>query len=122
MADMVYGEDDGKEKDDEEEEETGEEEVDNEEVGEGAVEEYVVKEEEIQELMNNKENSEEEEEEEKEEEEVLDKDVCRHCHQRGHKERKCPVLHPELVKQPRMKEKKNVTELAIRDKVRIELG
>lgn len=119
MADMVYGEDDGKEKDDEEEEEAGEE-VDDEEVGEGVVEEYVVKEEEIQELMNNKENSEEEEEEE-EEEEVLDKDVCRHCHQRGHKERKCPVLHPELVKQPRMKEKKNVTELAIRDKVRIEL-
>lgn len=60
-----------------------------------------------------------EEEEEEEEEEVLDKDVCRHCHQKGHKERKCPVLHPELVKQPRMKEKKNVTELAIRDKVSV---
>lgn len=122
MADMVYGEDDGKEvSDDEEEEEMEEEEMEKE--GE-VVEEYVVDEKEVKELQEEieeegEEEGEEEEEEKEEEkkEEVLDKDVCRYCHQRGHKERKCPVLHPELVKQPRMKEKKNISELAIRDKV-----
>ena len=73
--------------------------------------------EEIEEEEDEDEEEEEEEEEEEKKEEILDKDVCRYCHQKGHKERKCPVLHPELVKQPRMKEKKNISELAIRDKV-----
>ena len=92
---MVYGEDDGKEvNDNDDNEEEEEEEMEKEEMEkEGEVIE------------------------EEKKEEVLDKDVCRYCHQRGHKERKCPVLHPELVKQPRMKEKKNISELAIRDKV-----
>ena len=45
------------------------------------------------------------------------KNTCRYCHQRGHKERKCPLLHPELQKVPRMKPKKDVTELEIRDRV-----
>ena len=119
MADMVYGEDDGKEvNDDDDNEEEEEEEMEKE--GE-VIEEYIVDEKEVKELQEEIEEEEDEDDEEDEEEEkkeeVLDKDVCRYCHQRGHKERKCPVLHPELVKQPRMKEKKNISELAIRDKV-----
>ena len=118
MADMVYGEDDGKEvNDDDDNEEEEEEEMEKE--GE-VIEEYIVDEKEVKELqeeIEEEEDEDDEEEEEEKKEEVLDKDVCRYCHQRGHKERKCPVLHPELVKQPRMKEKKNISELAIRDKV-----
>ena len=115
MADMVYGEDDGKEVNDDDDEEEEEEEMENE--GE-VTEEYIVDEKEVKELQEEIEEEEDEEEEEEEKkEEILDKDVCRYCHQKGHKERKCPVLHPELVKQPRMKEKKNISELAIRDKV-----
>ena len=49
--------------------------------------------------------------------EKTDEDVCFHCHQPGHKARKCPLLHPELKKEPRMKEKKNITDLQIRDRV-----
>ena len=59
-------------------------------------------------------------ENEEEYEKTLDttqKNTCRYCHQRGHKERKCPLLHPELQKVPRMKPKKDVTELEIRDRV-----
>ena len=88
MADMVYGE-----------EEKGGEEGEEEGDGEG------------------EEGEEGEEEEEEKEKEPVDSDVCFHCHQPGHKARKCPLLHPELKKEPRMKEKKNITELQIRDRV-----
>ena len=91
MADMVYGEEEKGGEEGEEESESGE-------VSEG------------------EEVAEEEGEEEKEKEPV-DSDVCFHCHQPGHKARKCPLLHPELKKEPRMKEKKNITELQIRDRV-----
>ncbi len=99
MADMVYGEE---EKGGEEGEEEGEGESDEgEEEGDGEGEE----------------GEEGEEEEEEKEKEPVDSDVCFHCHQPGHKARKCPLLHPELKKEPRMKEKKNITELQIRDRV-----
>ena len=103
MADMVHGEEEG------EENESGE----GEEMEEGEEKEEV--------------NEEEEEEvEEKDSDlasegeetvEKTDEDVCFHCHQPGHKARKCPLLHPELKKEPRMKEKKNITDLQIRDRV-----
>ena len=101
MADMVHGEEEGEENESEE----------SEEMEEGEEEEEV--------------NEEEEEEEEdsdhaSEGEEMVEKtdeDVCFHCHQPGHKARKCPLLHPELKKEPRMKEKKNITDLQIRDRV-----
>ena len=103
MADMVHGEEEGEENESEE----------GEEMEEGEEEEEV---------------NEEEEEEVKEKdsdlasegEEMVEKaneDVCFHCHQPGHKARKCPLLHPELKKEPRMKEKKNITDLQIRDRV-----
>lgn len=105
MADMVYGEEEkGGEGASEEEEESGEGEV-SEGEGEGDGE-------------GEKEgDGEGEEEEEEKEKEPVDSDVCFHCHQPGHKARKCPLLHPELKKEPRMKEKKNITELQIRDRV-----
>lgn len=106
MADMVYGEEEnggGEEGGEESEEESGEGEGDEgEKEGDEGEEEDEV--------------SEEEGEEEKEKE-AVDSDVCFHCHQPGHKARKCPLLHPELKKEPRMKEKKNITELQIRDRV-----
>ena len=103
MADMVYGEEEkGGEGASEEEEESGEGEV-SEGEGEGDGE--------------GEEGEEGEEEEEEKEKEPVDSDVCFHCHQPGHKARKCPLLHPELKNEPRMKEKKNITELQIRDRV-----
>lgn len=104
MADMVYGEEEnggGEEGEEGEEESEGGEGGEGEEEGDGDGEE---------------EGAEEEGEEEKEKE-AVDSDVCFHCHQPGHKARKCPLLHPELKKEPRMKEKKNITELQIRDRV-----
>lgn len=102
MADMVYGEEEKGEEEGEEEGEEGEEEgAEGEEEGDGEGEE----------------GEEGEEEEEEKEKEPVDSDVCFHCHQPGHKARKCPLLHPELKKEPRMKEKKNITELQIRDRV-----
>ena len=100
MADMVHGEEEGEENEDEEEEE----------MEEGEEEEEEVKEEEEEDDSDHA--SEGEETVEKTEE-----DVCFHCHQPGHKARKCPLLHPELKKEPRMKEKKNITDLQIRDRV-----
>ena len=103
MADMVYGEEEngGGEEGEEEGEEGEEEGAEGEEEGDGEGEE----------------GEEGEEEEEEKEKEPVDSDVCFHCHQPGHKARKCPLLHPELKKEPRMKEKKNITELQIRDRV-----
>lgn len=107
MADMVYGEEENgggegaSEEEEESEEESGEGEV-SEGEGEGDGE-------------GEKEGDGEGEEEK--EKEAVDSDVCFHCHQPGHKARKCPLLHPELKKEPRMKEKKNITELQIRDRV-----
>ena len=98
MADMVYGEEEKGGEEGEEEEEGESDEGEKEGDGEG------------------EEGAEEEGEEEKEKE-AVDSDVCFHCHQPGHKARKCPLLHPELKKEPRMKEKKNITELQIRDRV-----
>ena len=99
MADMVHGEEEG-------------EENESEESGEG------------EEMEEGEEEGEEEEEEDsdlasegEETVEKTDEDVCFHCHQPGHKARKCPLLHPELKKEPRMKEKKNITDLQIRDRV-----
>lgn len=103
MADMVYGEEEnggGEESEGEEEEEGEEESGEGEKEGDGEGE---------------KEGDGEGEEEK--EKEAVDSDVCFHCHQPGHKARKCPLLHPELKKEPRMKEKKNITELQIRDRV-----
>ena len=100
MADMVHGEEEG------EENESGE----SEEMEEGEEEEEVNEEEEEEEDSDHA--SEGEETVEK-----TDEDVCFHCHQPGHKARKCPLLHPELKKEPRMKEKKNITDLQIRDRV-----
>ena len=101
-----------------------------EESEEGEEEEEEVKEgEEMEEGEEEEEEVNEEEMEQKEEEdsdhasegeetvEKTDEDVCFHCHQPGHKARKCPLLHPELKKEPRMKEKKNITDLQIRDRV-----
>ena len=105
MADMVHGEEEGEENEREESEEMEEsEEEEEEEVNE---EEMEQKEEEDSDHA-----SEGEETVEK-----TDEDVCFHCHQPGHKARKCPLLHPELKKEPRMKEKKNITDLQIRDRV-----
>ena len=104
MADMVHGEEEGEEN---ESEESGE----GEEMEEGEEEE----EEEVKE-----EEEEEDSDHASEGEEMVEKaneDVCFHCHQPGHKARKCPLLHPELKKEPRMKEKKNITDLQIRDRV-----
>lgn len=99
MADMVYGEEEKGEGEEGEEEEEGESD-EGEKEGDGEGEEGA-----------------EEEGEEDKEKEAVDSDVCFHCHQPGHKARKCPLLHPELKKEPRMKEKKNITELQIRDRV-----
>lgn len=107
MADMVYGEEEKGEGVSEEEEESGE--------GEGASEEEG--EEKGEEEDGEGGEGEEVSEEEEKEKEPVDSDVCFHCHQPGHKARKCPLLHPELKKEPRMKEKKNITELQIRDRV-----
>ena len=105
MADMVYGEEEKGGEEGEEEGEEGEEEgAEGEEEGDGEGEEV-------------EEGEEGEEGEEEKEKEPIDSDVCFHCHQPGHKARKCPLLHPELKKEPRMKEKKNITELQIRDRV-----
>ena len=101
MADMVHGEEEG------EENENGE----SEEMEEGEEEEEVNEGEEVKEEDSDL-ASEGEETVEK-----TDEDVCFHCHQPGHKARKCPLLHPELKKEPRMKEKKNITDLQIRDRV-----
>ena len=98
MADMVYGEEEKGGEEGEEEEEGESDEGEKEGDGEG-------------------EAGAEEEGEEDKEKEAVDSDVCFHCHQPGHKARKCPLLHPELKKEPRMKEKKNITELQIRDRV-----
>ena len=100
MADMVHGEEEGEENESEE----------SEEMEEGEEEEEVNEEEEEEEDSDHA--SEGEETVEK-----ADEDVCFHCHQPGHKARKCPLLHPELKKEPRMKEKKNITDLQIRDRV-----
>ena len=110
MADMVYGEEEngGGEEGEEESEEEGEEEgAEGEGEGDGEGE------------KEGDGDGEEEEGEggEEKEKEPVDNDVCFHCHQPGHKARKCPLLHPELKKEPRMKEKKNITELQIRDRV-----
>ena len=136
MADMVHGEeegDDDEEEGDDDEEEGDEDEVDNthdntidnthdntidntintintiDTITNAPAEEYQVDEEEVEELKHAM--------DEEEETEKLDKNVCRYCHKYGHKERKCPELHPELQKAPRMKPKKNVTELEIRARV-----
>lgn len=106
MADLVHGEEEGNDDDDESEEEDYE-------MEEGEEEDYEMEEE-------NHENDEEPSEtldEKEEEKEVTEGDVCFHCHQPGHKARKCPLLHPELKKEPRMKEKKSITDLQIRDRV-----
>ena len=105
MADMVHGEEEGEEN---ENGESGE----GEEMEEGEEEEEEVNEEEEEEEEDSDLASEGEEMVEK-----TDEDVCFHCHQPGHKARKCPLLHPELKKEPRMKEKKNITDLQIRDRV-----
>ena len=101
MADMVHGEEEG-------------EENESEESGEG--EEMEESEEEEEEEVNEEEDSDLASEGE-ETVEKTDEDVCFHCHQPGHKARKCPLLHPELKKEPRMKEKKNITDMQIRDRV-----
>lgn len=101
MADMVHGEEEGEENESEE----------SEEMEEGEEEEEVNEEEEVKEKDSDLAS---------EGEEMVEKaneDVCFHCHQPGHKARKCPLLHPELKKEPRMKEKKNITDLQIRDRV-----
>ena len=123
MADMVHGEEEGGKEWSEEEsdDEGGEEEEGGEEDRE--VIDYKEKEEKggDEEGIRERENDETEVAENAEEyEKTLDttqKNTCRYCHQRGHKERKCPLLHPELQKVPRMKPKKDVTELEIRDRV-----
>ncbi|OAO16293.1 serine/threonine-protein kinase RIO2 [Blastocystis sp. ATCC 50177/Nand II] len=103
MADMVHGEEEGEENESEEGEEMEEGEEEEEEVNEG---------EEV------KEKDSDHASEGEETVEKTDEDVCFHCHQPGHKARKCPLLHPELKKEPRMKEKKNITDLQVRDRIR----
>lgn len=113
MADMVYGEEENGGGEEGEEEEESEEES-----GEGEVSEGEGEGDGEGEKEGDGEGEEEEGEgEEEKEKEAVDSDVCFHCHQPGHKARKCPLLHPELKKEPRMKEKKNITELQIRDRV-----
>lgn len=106
MADMVHGEEEGN---------------DDEEMGEEEEEDYEVEESEEEDNENEEEPTEtleeHDEENRSEEKEGTEGDVCFHCHQPGHKARKCPLLHPELKKEPRMKEKKNITDLQIRDRV-----
>lgn len=98
MADMVHGEEEGEENESEESEEMEEsEEEEEEEVNEEEDSDHASEGEDTAEKAN--------------------EDVCFHCHQPGHKARKCPLLHPELKKEPRMKEKKNITDLQIRDRV-----
>ena len=126
MADMVHGEEEGVEDEDQEEEEENAGEVEEEEnageveeeenAGEGE-EERIVEGEEVEQL---REGESGEAEAETETSRALAKDVCYHCHQPGHKARKCPLLHPEMQKQVRMKEKKNITSLEIRSRVAIE--
>ena len=101
MADMVHGEEEGNDDD-----ESGESEERDEESEESEEEDHEIDEEPTETLG-----------EKDEEKEVTEGDVCFHCHQPGHKARKCPLLHPELKKEPRMKEKKNITDLQIRDRV-----
>ena len=101
MADMVHGEEEGE---------------DNESEGEESEEMEEGEEEEEEEEVNDEDDSDHASEGE-EMVEKTDEDVCFHCHQPGHKARKCPLLHPELKKEPRMKEKKNITDLQIRDRV-----
>lgn len=116
MADMVHGEEEGN--DDDESGESGEsgesEESEEEEESEERDEEMEGGEEEDHEIDEEPTETLDEKDEEKE---VTEGDVCFHCHQPGHKARKCPLLHPELKKEPRMKEKKNITDLQIRDRV-----
>ena len=102
MADMVHGEEEGEENESEE----------GEEMEEGEEEEEVNEEEEEVKEKDSDHASEGEDTAEK-----ANEDVCFHCHQPGHKARKCPLLHPELKKEPRMKEKKNITDLQVRDRV-----
>ena len=113
MADMVHGEEEGEENENEEGEEMEEGEEEEEEVKEEEEEE----EEEVNEGEEVKEKDSDHASEGEETVEKTDEDVCFHCHQPGHKARKCPLLHPELKKEPRMKEKKNITDLQIRDRV-----
>ncbi|KAK8832618.1 hypothetical protein WA577_004877 [Blastocystis sp. JDR] len=105
MADMVHGEEEG-------------EENENGESGEGEEMEEGEEEEEVNEGEEVKEEDSDLASEGEEMVEKTDEDVCFHCHQPGHKARKCPLLHPELKKEPRMKEKKNITDLQIRDRIR----
>ena len=111
MADMVHGEEEGNDDDEsgeseeEEESEESEEEERDDEMEGGEEEDHEIDEEPTETL-----------DEKDEEKEVTEGDVCFHCHQPGHKARKCPLLHPELKKEPRMKEKKNITDLQIRDR------
>lgn len=125
MADMVHGEEEGDDGDDDDvdddvnriaNETTVNDDDNNPDIDthddnqhDSPAEEYQVDEEEVEELKHAM--------DEEEQTEKLDKNVCRYCHKYGHKERKCPELHPELQKAPRMKPKKNVTELEIRARV-----
>ena len=104
MADMVHGEEEG-------------EENENGESGEGEEMEEGEEEEEVNEGEEVKEEDSDLASEGEDTAEKANEDVCFHCHQPGHKARKCPLLHPELKKEPRMKEKKNITDLQIRDRV-----
>lgn len=129
MADMVHGEEEGEGNEGEEEGEGNEgesnegdredyengEELEDSKEREGSGIEKEVSESTEEAYGENKEDTEEEGVEETPD--TTPKNTCRYCHQPGHKERKCPILHPELQKAPRMKPKKDVTELEIRDRV-----